>query len=259
MTPGSRARRLGDAATDAPVGLSSAMASKRSHLGMAGQFAAMSEFLLRGYNVAVPAVDTGDDIFVVDDRDGLLFLVQVKTGTSSAVQVWTSGRGAPARETIQYNLSRKQLAVERQRELYFMLMYPTCQPILVWRWVLISRSELRRIRTRYVSGNQPGQPGPRPRGDHEVSSDQLLLSLSWSGEDAQGWGVSLALDEPVARGASAHHGWAWGGSTGTRASLSGSRTSIGPTPRVRRRSSGRPVNRSASMSRSCGEIRERSS
>ena len=54
------------------------MGEKRSHLGMAGHYAAMSEFLLRGYNVAVPAVDTGDDVFVVDDRQGALWRVQVK-------------------------------------------------------------------------------------------------------------------------------------------------------------------------------------
>lgn len=40
---------------------------RRNHLyvGRAGQMAAMAEFLLRGYNVAVPEVDVGDDIFVV--------------------------------------------------------------------------------------------------------------------------------------------------------------------------------------------------
>jgi hypothetical protein len=49
-----------------------AMPAKRSHYGMAGHLAAMSEFVLRGYNVAIPMVDVGDDVFVVDDRDGAL-------------------------------------------------------------------------------------------------------------------------------------------------------------------------------------------
>jgi hypothetical protein len=35
----------------------------------------MSEFLLRRYNVAVPAVDVGDDAFVIDDRDGATWRV----------------------------------------------------------------------------------------------------------------------------------------------------------------------------------------
>ena len=32
----------------------------------------MAEFLLRGWNVAIPEVDTGDDIFVVQDENGTL-------------------------------------------------------------------------------------------------------------------------------------------------------------------------------------------
>ena len=38
----------------------------------------MSEFLLRGYNVAIPEVDVGDDIYVVEDSNGNLRKVQVK-------------------------------------------------------------------------------------------------------------------------------------------------------------------------------------
>jgi hypothetical protein len=45
------------------------MASK-SHIGKAGHLAAMAEFLLRGYDVAQPEVDVGDDIFVVHDLSG---------------------------------------------------------------------------------------------------------------------------------------------------------------------------------------------
>ncbi len=58
--------------------------SRRSHLylGRAGQMAVMSEFLARGWNVAVPEVDVGDDIFVVRDLTGDLFRVQVKTGSA---------------------------------------------------------------------------------------------------------------------------------------------------------------------------------
>jgi hypothetical protein len=41
------------------------------YLGKAGQFASMSYFLMRGWNVAIPEVDVGDDLFVVDDKKGL--------------------------------------------------------------------------------------------------------------------------------------------------------------------------------------------
>lgn len=39
----------------------------------------MAEFVVRGYNVAMPEIDIGDDIFVVKDSDGDLNRIQVKT------------------------------------------------------------------------------------------------------------------------------------------------------------------------------------
>lgn len=51
-------------------------------LGKAGHLAVMSEFLIRGWNVAIPEVDIGDDIFVVHDKDGTLERVQVKSATA---------------------------------------------------------------------------------------------------------------------------------------------------------------------------------
>lgn len=49
------------------------------YLGKAGQLAAMSYFLMRGWNVATPEVDVGDDLFVVEDKKGIFYRVQVKT------------------------------------------------------------------------------------------------------------------------------------------------------------------------------------
>lgn len=56
------------------------------YLGKAGHLTVMSEFLTRGWNVAIPEVDIGDDIFVVQDDDGTLRRVQVKTSTSTVRQ-----------------------------------------------------------------------------------------------------------------------------------------------------------------------------
>ena len=52
----------------------------RQHLytGRSGQMAVMAMFLFRGYNVAVPEVDVGEDVFVVRDADGDLSRIQVK-------------------------------------------------------------------------------------------------------------------------------------------------------------------------------------
>lgn len=52
----------------------------------------MSEFLMRGWNVAIPEVDIGDDIFVVQDDKGTLRRVQVKTSTSTERQKSFSGQ-----------------------------------------------------------------------------------------------------------------------------------------------------------------------
>src|SRR5581483_6996935 len=53
--------------------------ARESYVGRAGQLAVMSEFLLRGYNVAIPEVDEGDDVLVVRGRGVKLWRVQVKT------------------------------------------------------------------------------------------------------------------------------------------------------------------------------------
>lgn len=44
--------------------------------------AVMAEYLVRGWNVAIPEVDIGDDIFVVRDSDGNLSRIQVKTASA---------------------------------------------------------------------------------------------------------------------------------------------------------------------------------
>jgi hypothetical protein len=70
------------------------------YLGKAGHLNVMSEFLTRGWNVAIPEVDIDDDIFVVQDDNGTLRRVQVKTSTSTTRQVGFSG---------QFNVPLRQL------------------------------------------------------------------------------------------------------------------------------------------------------
>lgn len=70
------------------------------YLGKAGHLTVMSEFLTRGWNVAIPEVDIGDDIFVVQDDNGTLRRVQVKTSASVAQAKSYKG---------QFNIPIKQL------------------------------------------------------------------------------------------------------------------------------------------------------
>lgn len=71
-----------------------------AYLGKAGHLRVMSDFLIRGWNVAIPEVDVGDDIFVVRDESGTLQRVQVKTATAVSRQGTFSAR---------FNVKAKQL------------------------------------------------------------------------------------------------------------------------------------------------------
>lgn len=62
------------------------------YLGKAGHLTVMSEFLMLGWNVAIPEVDIGDDIFVVQDDNGTLRRVQVKTSASTSRKESYSGQ-----------------------------------------------------------------------------------------------------------------------------------------------------------------------
>jgi PD-(D/E)XK endonuclease len=80
------------------------------YLGEAGQSAAASYFLARGWNVATPRVDIGDDLLVIEDSEGYFFRIQVKT--SQAVSR-TNGL------SVRFNISLRQLQNEYNPELYY--------------------------------------------------------------------------------------------------------------------------------------------
>ena len=72
--------------------------TKNLYVGRAGQMAVMAELLWRGWNVALPEVDVGDDVLVVKDDSGDLWRIQVKTEhvvlrlVSSGTSLWCSRR-----------------------------------------------------------------------------------------------------------------------------------------------------------------------
>lgn len=75
------------------------------YFGKAGHLSMMSEFLMRGWNVAIPEVDIGDDIFVVQDDSGTLRRVQVKTSNSTSRQGSISGKFSVSAKNLK-NLSK---------------------------------------------------------------------------------------------------------------------------------------------------------
>jgi hypothetical protein len=110
------------------------MADKTTQFGRAGEFFAMSELLLRGWNVAVPVVDVGDDVFVIDDKDKTSYRVQVK---SAEPKLLDNGR-----YTACFALSRKQLNAPRRMELFYMFLVRISTR---WRFLVVPREDLAQI------------------------------------------------------------------------------------------------------------------
>lgn len=131
--------------------------TKRSHLGKAGDHAVMAELLLRGWNVAIPEVDVGDDIFVVDDNADRAIRVQVKTTEQVArrngrTDAKFDGSRAPGSGRAPRCPSTTSSCYERAR----------------WEFVVLRRSEFQRLRAEAVAtppDESPARkrPGPRPR------------------------------------------------------------------------------------------------
>ena len=116
----------------------------------------MAELMLRGWNTAIPAVDVGDDIFVVHDSKGDLRRVQVKTALARPLQV---GHRA------QFNLSLSQLQTSMTPEVTYIFAVR-----LLNHWdsfVMIDREDLNKEHSLYGLGSG--------------STDRLVLRLRFKG------------------------------------------------------------------------------
>lgn len=135
----------------------------------------MSEFLLRGWNVAIPVVDVGDDVFVINDDDKATLRVQVKSAHV------TRADGTDVLKA-HFTLSRTQLRADEQIELVYMFMIRDGER---WRFLVIPRQRLAEIHARYVVAPQTG-PG-RPRKSHESAKvDGLGFDVTIDGKTATG-------------------------------------------------------------------------
>ena len=106
-----------------------------SYVGKAGHLAVMSELALRGYNVAMPEIDIGDDVFVVNDATGAMWRVQVKT--SSAKRQKSSYR-------YQFRLRLSAITTAQTPDLHFVFVMRAAEH---WRYAVIDRSVLNNYRT----------------------------------------------------------------------------------------------------------------
>jgi hypothetical protein len=157
--------------------------TKPSHFGTAGEFFAMSELLLRGWNVAVPVIDVGDDVFVIDDADKTTWRVQVKSAMATR-----SERGSSATLKAHFTLSRSQLGAGHDMELFYMLMIRVDR---AWRFLVIPRKELFAIHRRFVEAPRSGRGRP-PVATVDAKNDKLALDVTLDQSGAFGWNTSLS-------------------------------------------------------------------
>jgi hypothetical protein len=119
--------------------------ARESFIGRAGQLAVMAEFLLRGYNVAIPEVDVGDDIFVVSDRAEQLWRVQVKTAIGVKRSYGYSG---------QFFLPLNQLKQASKTALFYLF---SLRRNSAWEFMAIPQQELYREYLNYQIGSPTGE------------------------------------------------------------------------------------------------------
>ena len=139
-----------------------------AHVGRAGHLAVMAEFLLRGYNAAMPEVDTGDDIFVVEDQQGQLWRIQVKTAV-----------GKPMRDgcRAKFSIALRQIETSKRPDLFFVFAVRLHGR---WEFLLLSRDELHSEHATHGVGS--------PSGDNVLITLRLTAeSAICSGRDWQAW------------------------------------------------------------------------
>ena len=101
------------------------------YIGKAGHLAVMGELTLRGYNVAMPEIDKGDDIFVVRDETGAMWRLQVKTSL---------GRQYNTSRRYQFRIRENTIMTAQNPELHFVFVMRDQD---IWRFLVMDRPVLR--------------------------------------------------------------------------------------------------------------------
>jgi len=101
------------------------------YIGKAGHLALMGELCLRGYNVAMPEIDKGDDVFAVNDASGAMWRLQVKTSL-----------GTQQKKSRRYGFRVKESQIQQAQtpELHFFFVMRKGGR---WRFLIMDRAVLR--------------------------------------------------------------------------------------------------------------------
>lgn len=134
----------------------------------------MAEFALRGYNVAMPEMDIGDDIFAVNDQTGTMWRIQVKTGVATV---------GPNKTWSQFRVRRKAITTPSSPELHFVFVLRAAK---LWHYVVVARNVLE---DRHV--NQGLGTISTSKGQQWVTLTFSLTpaknTISCSKQDVTGW------------------------------------------------------------------------
>lgn len=85
-----------------------------NHLvGAAGQFAVLSELTFRGYSVAMPYPDEGEDCLIYDRTNSRVHLIQVKTAKA---------KRRKNAHRYQFSIAEAQITTVRTPDIYFALV-----------------------------------------------------------------------------------------------------------------------------------------
>lgn len=115
------------------------------YIGKAGHLAVMAELAIRGYNIAMPEIDIGDDIFAVKDDGGQMWRIQVKTSIGRRRKKSWSG---------QFSVRERAITTPTTPELHFVFVIRTG---VRWKFVVISRAVLHN----YVRADDLGSASTR--------------------------------------------------------------------------------------------------
>jgi len=127
------------------------MKKRTQYVGTAGQLAVMAEFAARGYNVAMPEIDYGDDVFVTLQDTAKIWRIQVKTATPTAKNTTVK---KPRSERYQLAVGETFLNDKDDNPpvyIVFCLRFSN-----IWRFLIIPRARLAEYHKDHQIGQQSG-------------------------------------------------------------------------------------------------------
>jgi len=154
------------------------------YVGKAGHLAVMSELALRGYNVAMPEMDIGDDIFAVNDATAKMWRIQVKTATvkkekANPPQTPPPRVVRPVKRRFQFRIKVTAITDAPRRDSCFVFVMRAARR---WRYCIIRGSKLEdRYRDKQLGSENKGHV-------------QLWLTLDGDSLRAGGLDLSRHLD-----------------------------------------------------------------